>query len=114
VNSSGTTAFVADVAAVNAGACAKTCCYSQLMISARAQGIQAPPLIFRGALGVASVGSCLRRRSRARTVVLCEASSNPRLERAVMRLWLCAASAGRKDALAALVGPRRSAAQAHR
>src|SRR5882762_626000 len=96
------------------GARAETCCYSQLMISTPAQGTQVPPLIFRGALGVASVGSGLRRRSRARTVVLCWASSNPRLERAVMRWWLCVASAGRKYALAALVGPRRSAAQDHR
>jgi hypothetical protein len=39
---------------------------------------------------------------------------NPRLERTGMRGWLCAASAGRKYALAAQVRPRWPAARAHR
>jgi hypothetical protein len=42
------------------------------------------------------------------------ASANPRFERAVMRLWLSAASAGREYGLAALVWPLWPAAQAHR
>jgi hypothetical protein len=40
--------------------------------------------------------------------------SNQRLERAGMRGWLSAASAGRQCALASLVGPWWPAAQAHR